>query len=442
MDDIKAKQSSLTSADHESRLRSGLYLGKYRLQKRLGKGGYCEVWRARDTVEGIWVALKIPLPDQLGQRDNEAILREIRLVAHLKHRNIMSVKNADIINGHAVLATEISTKTLDDCSRPMSPARIISIAHQVLNGLSFAHQKKIVHCDVTPGNIFLFPNSRAAIGDFGIGILFKGRMKTIDDYGTPGYVAPEQAFGKPTYRSDCFSVALILYEYLTGVLPRWPFHWPPKGLDRLRQKTGSDFAGFIKKALNPDPQKRFANARIMLMGLEEALPLRIRKKVLSEQKKLPVQDWQKLRRKAFLERYSKVLVHTKSCVGCGEPVAESMQCCPWCGSEKNRFDNSTSFSHLCHRCHRGVAPEWNYCPWCYGPGFIPQDPGPVKIKYNARCSHCLGKMMNFMKYCPWCHQKPKSKWQVHPFPEICGSCGCSVDSNYWLFCPWCCEKLF
>ncbi|MHC4468753.1 MAG: protein kinase domain-containing protein, partial [Planctomycetota bacterium] len=93
----------------------------------------------------------------------------------------------------------------------------------MLDGLSYAHQKRIVHCDVTPGNIFLFPNGRAAIGDFGIGILIEGRMKTIDDYGTPGYVAPEQAFGKPTYRSDCFSVALILYEFLTGVLPRWPF---------------------------------------------------------------------------------------------------------------------------------------------------------------------------------------------------------------------------
>ena len=154
MDDIKTKQPSSISEDRGFSLKPRIRLGKYYLDERLGKGGYCEVWKARDTVEGIWVALKTPLPDQLGKRDNDAILREIRLVAHLKHPNIMTVKNADIINGHAFLATEISTKTLDDCSRPMGATRIISITRQVLNGLAYAHQKKIVHCDVTPGNFF------------------------------------------------------------------------------------------------------------------------------------------------------------------------------------------------------------------------------------------------------------------------------------------------
>ena len=116
--------------------------------------------------------------------------------------------------------------TLDDCCRPMGVNRVFLIIRQVLDGLSYAHHKRIVHCDVTPGNIFLFSNGHAAIGDFGIGILAKGRAITIDDYGTPGYVAPEQAFGKPSFRRDCFSVALILYEFLSGVLPRWPFSWP------------------------------------------------------------------------------------------------------------------------------------------------------------------------------------------------------------------------
>jgi serine/threonine-protein kinase len=83
-------------------------LGKYRLERRIGKGGYCEIWKARDTVEGIWVALKIPSPDIAGRRDNEVVLREVRLVAQLRHPHIMPVKNAEIIDGHAVLATELS----------------------------------------------------------------------------------------------------------------------------------------------------------------------------------------------------------------------------------------------------------------------------------------------------------------------------------------------
>jgi serine/threonine protein kinase len=114
-------------------------------------------------VEDIWVALKIPSPDVAGKRDNETVLREVRLVAQLKHPHIMPVKNADVIDHHAVLATELSAGTLEDCSRPMGVRRIIFIIRQVLDGLSYAHQKRIVHCDVTPGNIFLFPNGRAAI---------------------------------------------------------------------------------------------------------------------------------------------------------------------------------------------------------------------------------------------------------------------------------------
>jgi serine/threonine protein kinase len=230
---IKTRATGPSSLD----LKAGQRLGKYRLSQYLGQGGSCEVWKARDTVESIWVALKIPLADVHGKRDNQALLREIKLVAQLRHQHIMPIKNADIIGGQAVLATELSVGTLDDCSKPMSTRRIISIIAQVLDGLAYAHRKRMVHCDVTPSNIFLFPNGRAALGDFGIGLKLQGRMTTVDDFGTPGYVAPEQAYGRPTFRSDCFAVGLILYEYLTGVLPRWPFRWPPRGCKRLREKT-------------------------------------------------------------------------------------------------------------------------------------------------------------------------------------------------------------
>ncbi len=433
------KHNSAVKKGNTFRLAHGRRFGKYRLQKRLGRGGYCEVWKARDTVEGIWVALKIPNPDRIGKRDNETVLREVRLLAQLRHPHLMPVKNADIIDGQAILATELSSGTLEDCSRPMSVVRILGIIRQVLDGLMYAHSKRLVHCDVTPGNIFLFPNGRAALGDFGIGVQIKGRMKTIDDYGTPGYVSPEQAFGKPTYRSDCFAVALILYEFLTGVLPRWPFHWPPKGVERLCQRTSTQFVRFMKKALDPDPDKRFANAKQMLAAMEQHLPKALHDKTAAAKKKTP--DWRQLRRASFTQRYQKVLGTLFSCVDCGEPIAESMQACPWCGSERNRFDDRSQLSHICHHCHRGVAPDWHYCPWCHSPGFIPQEPNGIKPDYKTKCHHCGGKMTNFMKYCPWCHRKPKKPWHLHPFPEICTTCHNSVDANYWIYCPWCTSKL-
>lgn len=419
----------------------GTRFGKYRIEKSLGQGGSCEVFQARDTVEGIWVALKIPNLVN-GQRDNQQLLREIRLIAKLRHPHIMPVKNADIINGHAVLATELSVKTLDDCSRPMSPRRIISTIAQVLDGLAYAHRHRLVHCDVTPGNIFLFPDGRAALGDFGIGQRIKGRMKTIDEFGTPGYVAPEQAYGKPTFRSDCFAVALVLYEFLTAYLPAWPFRWPLKGFDRLRLKTSLDMVKFLKKALAVDPADRFANAEQFLNALLNATPQKLQKTLVPKLTQTKVLGWKQMRRNTFLKKYLKALPVVHKCSKCAEPIAESMTVCPWCGTEKNRFHHTTHFSHICPYCRKGVLPEWHYCPWCYSPGFdSPQSKRTPNVRYNAQCRHCKGKMMRFMRYCPWCHRKIRTSRHVRPFPEICGKCHWPVDSEYWSYCPWCTHTL-
>jgi serine/threonine protein kinase len=423
-------------------LKRGKRLGKYRLAVPLGEGGTCEVWKARDCVEGIWVALKIPLQDVNGRRDNQALLREVRLVARLRHPHIMPLKNADIIEGHAVLATELSVGTLEDCSRPMSVRRIFSIIAQVLDGLAYAHRHRVVHCDVTPGNIFLFPNGRAALGDFGIGLKLKGRMKTIDDFGTPGYVAPEQAYGRPTYRSDCFAIGLILYEYLTGTLPRWPFRWPPRGYKRLRERSNLAIVEFLKKALSVDPDKRFADAQSMRAALLHAVPKSARTPFVAKSIDRKALDWRKMRRGAFIKRYDRVLGVAFRCAECGEPISESMLVCPWCGSGENRFDTDTRLSHVCPRCHRGVLPEWHFCPWCYGPGFdSPSSGRTAGVRYHANCRYCGGKLMRFMRYCPWCHRKIRQPWKVRPFREVCGRCRWPVDSTFWSHCPWCEQSL-
>ncbi|MHC4396790.1 MAG: serine/threonine-protein kinase [Planctomycetota bacterium] len=421
-------------------LKSGTHLGKYRLKRCLGTGGACEVWEARDGVEGIWVALKIPLEDVNGHRDNEALLREVRAVSRLRHPNILAVKNADIIDGHAVLATELSTSTLADCSKPMSVGRITSIIAQVLEGLAYAHQNRIVHCDVTPNNIFLFPDKRAALGDFGISLKLKGRRKTIDDYGTPGYVAPEQAYGRPTYRSDCFSVGLILYEYITGNSPRWPFDWPFCGHKRLRERSNLAFVKFIRKSLLVDPKLRFANAGKMLTAMLESMPIASRKIFRMVEKK--ENDWHKVRREVFIKRYSRVFPVIFRCVECDEPIAERMQICPWCGSNKNRFDTRSQFSHICPRCHKGLVLGWRFCPWCYGPGLdLKSTTSSLKVRYHGQCKHCGGKLMRFMRYCPWCHRKVRQSWDIRPFPEVCGCCNWPVDSDFWSYCPWCKKSL-
>ena len=439
---VKKRKNKVGPGGNLPALVPGTRLGKYRLARRLGEGGYCEVWKARDTVERIWVDLKIPNLGSAGKRDNQAVLREVSLIAQLRHPHIMPLKNADIIDGHAVMATELSVGTLADRSKPMGLGRILSIVTQVLDGLAYAHHHRLMHCDVTPGNIFLFPDGRAALGDFGIGLEFKGRMVTIDEFGTPGYVAPEQAYGRPTYRSDCFAVALILYEYVTGFLPRWPFRWPLRGYERLRSRTNSALVKLLKRALAVDPQQRFSNAEQMLSALLEAMPRGLKnglsKRFVSRKKA----NWVQMRREAFTSRYKRTFPAFLACVECGEPIAESMLLCPWCGSGRNHFDSRSKFSHVCRRCHKGILPEWRFCPWCYGAGFkSPSTVRTVGVRYSSRCRHCKKPMMRFMRYCPWCRRKVIKPWHVRPFPEVCGRCGWSVDSTFWNFCPWCRQVL-
>lgn len=117
---MKKKAEKKVASDKMTRLNlfRGKRLGKYRLAKCLGVGGSSEVWKARDSVEGMWVALKIPLMDVNGKRDNQALFREIRLVSKLRHRHIMPVKNADVIE--KILRTDIgrqqSSRVLNESS--------------------------------------------------------------------------------------------------------------------------------------------------------------------------------------------------------------------------------------------------------------------------------------------------------------------------------------
>ncbi|MCF7975480.1 MAG: protein kinase [Phycisphaerae bacterium] len=430
-------KNSQTESTHLG-LRSGQRLGKYQLIKHLGTGGSCEVWKARDSVEDIDVALKIPLIGVNGKRDNMQLFREIRLVSQLRHPSILRTKNADIIDGHLVLATEVSMGTLDDRSRPMAPSRLFPIMIQVLDGLAHAHAHKVVHCDVSPTNIFLLPQGRAALGDFGISLRIQGRMTTIDDFGTPGYVAPEQAYGRPTYSSDCFAVGLIFYEYITGVLPRWPFNWPFKGYQRLRDKTSQTFVQFLKRALTLDPDKRYTHANDMLCAFMEAIPQKFQASPLGRPVNGTRPDWVKMRREAFQRKYGQILNTHHVCKHCKEPMSEAMLACPWCGAADHRFDQTTQFDYYCDRCHRGMLPEWKFCPWCYGPGYEPFKSEPVTgLRFHGHCEHCHGKLMRFMRYCPHCQRKIVQPWPLRSMPEVCGHCEGPVDSHFWRFCPWC-----
>ena len=164
-------------------------LGKYRILAKLGDGGFAAVFKAIDTLEGVPVALKIP-HDHLVTEEVLADFRsEVRLAARLKHANILPLKNADFIDGRFVIAYPLGDRTLADrLQSRIALSTVIDYADQMLAAAAYAHEHRVIHCDIKPDNMILFPDGRLMLTDFGIA---KIALRTIraSGSGTIGYCA-------------------------------------------------------------------------------------------------------------------------------------------------------------------------------------------------------------------------------------------------------------
>jgi serine/threonine-protein kinase len=242
--------------------------GKYRIERRLAEGGFAQVYQALDTVEGVRVALKMPHQKIVTPSMLEMFQREARLVAKLDHPNILPIKDANFIDGHFVIASRLGEQSLHDRLRKrISFESALDLAMQMVSAAAYAHAKKIIHCDIKPDNL-LFLNGRLQLADFGIA---KVAQKTIkgSGSGTVGYMAPEQAMGKPSAKSDVFSLGLLIYRLISGQLPEWPFEWPFSGAATLRRKAHPELIAVLRKSLEVRPSKRYKDAGEMLAALQK-----------------------------------------------------------------------------------------------------------------------------------------------------------------------------
>ena len=243
------------------KLKVGSRLGKYRLRARLGEGGFSVVYRAYDTLLGLEVALKVPHGSHGQAMDKPAIeelRREVRLTARLDHPNILPIRNAAVIDGVFVIAYPLGTESLcDRLVRRVAPATALSFAEQAIRAVSYAHTHRIIHCDIKPDNFILFPGNVLRLADFGIAKVAMRRMTLASGQGTVGYIAPEQALGKPSLRSDVFSLGLLIYRLFSGELPEWPYEWPPEGIVRARRALHPDMLAIVERCLEVDERRRF-----------------------------------------------------------------------------------------------------------------------------------------------------------------------------------------
>jgi hypothetical protein len=259
-----------------------------------------------------------------------------------------------------------------------------------------------------------------------------------------GYIAPEQAVGRPMFQSDVFSLGLVIYELLTGHLPEWPYDWPLPGNDRLKRKLKPRLVDWLRRAIAVRPEHRYKDAQVMYREFKRRANGQRRKRGSSRRKRDDPGAWQQVLFKEFQRKYQTELQTRHQCRHCAGPIAEAMRACPWCGVKTEPRHQDLGFPAHCPRCHHGSKLDWRYCAWCYGPAFEVETTRHYSDKrYTAHCSNrkCRGELMPFMHYCPWCHEKVRRAWKLPGSKETCRHCGWGVDRNYWHHCPWCAKAL-
>ena len=426
-------------------LRAGQRIGKYKIRRRIAKGGFADVYRAQDTVEGVDVALKVPAGDVVRPDVMNDFRKEAKLAARLEHPNILPLKNADTIEGKFVIAYPLGEESLQDrLSRRVSIRSALELGEQLLEALAHAHGHRVIHCDVKPANLILFADGRLRLADFGIAKV-AARTVAASASGTIGYMAPEQALGQPSAKSDVFSAGLVIYRMLSGQLPRWPYDWPPPGYERLH-RYAPELADMLRRALQIDARRRYRDAHEMLLSYKVAEKKVLRRKMngaaAPQRKKKTRGDWRSIRIGQFRRQFGKAFELRQTCVACKQPVDERMHVCPWCSTNPLEATGEGSFPGQCPRCERGVKLDWKFCPWCYGGKIGPQSTRRyTDRRYTEKCGGCSGRLIPYARYCPWCRARVKRKWKLGRKASTCDSCGHGVLPQFWANCPWCGKEL-
>ena len=260
--------------------------GKYRLDRLLGQGNAGEVWEAENTFVMRRVAIKMLRSDLARDPDVRArFTAEAQAAGRIRHPNVVDVfdlGHAD--SGEPFMVMELCDgETLDSVIERRGAVGVsyaCELVCQVLSALHAAHALGIVHRDLKPANVMVVhPNPDQPVIkvlDFGIAKGLERERAESEErglvFGTPLYMAPEQAAGEGAdHRSDLFSVGVILFELLAG---RPPFSGntpeillanlltrPPLPLTRFAKSAPAELEATVKKAMKKDPSERFQTAR-------------------------------------------------------------------------------------------------------------------------------------------------------------------------------------
>lgn len=288
---------------------SGSVIGWYELQEKIGAGGMGEVYKAVDTRLNRRVALKFLC--EAMENDKAAkrrLVKEARAIAMLEHPNICAVHGIEQSDEHHFIVMQyIEGKTLAECidHQTITVEKFKALARQIFIAVAFAHSHGVIHRDLKPGNIMLTGDEQIKILDFGLAKIISQKQlftgDSIEDIsrfsqngaviGTVSYMSPEQLRGeKLDYRSDIFSVGIILYELLTKQNPFKHsshaetivaiLHDEPPSLKESSLGFPANLINLVEKCLQKDKEKRFQSAAEILVELDKSETRNISKKIL------------------------------------------------------------------------------------------------------------------------------------------------------------------
>ncbi len=261
--------------------------GRYRLTRRLGRGGMAEVYAAEDVRLGRTVAVKLMRGDLAEDPVSKArFTREAQSVAGLNHHAVVAVydsgedrKGIDTVPYIVMELCEGRTirELLVDAEPPPIEQALI-ITSGVLEALAYSHQHGIVHRDIKPANVVITHAGAIKVMDFGIARALHGASTTMTQtgmvMGTPQYLSPEQALGKAVdHRSDLYATGCLLYELLT-LRPPFVGETPlsvvyqhvqdePRVPSELNDRVPPELNGIVLRALAKNPDDRFQSAEEM-----------------------------------------------------------------------------------------------------------------------------------------------------------------------------------
>jgi serine/threonine-protein kinase len=262
-----------------------LFAGRFRIDRELGRGGFATVYQVWNPRLERAEALKVLAPGHEADDDfSRRFTQEVRLAAGLEHPSIVKVYDFGQAGTTWWYSMQlVGGRTLKGELRargPLPQREVARIAIPLLEALEYSHARGIVHRDIKPENVILDHDGRPFLMDFGIAKSAASLVKTQAGLlvGTPAYVAPEQAQGKPIDgRADLYALGVTLYRTVTG---RYPFEAEdpvqavvlrlteqPRPLARVLPGADPAFAAIVMRALEREPSSRWESARAMREAL-------------------------------------------------------------------------------------------------------------------------------------------------------------------------------